>query len=275
MNASGNRWRSGAVGYSSAELKACCARVYDTDAVAVILGESYHPGGLSLTRRLAQALRLRPGERVAEIASGPGSTAFLLASEFGVDVEGIDLSHKAVAAANVKALNAGLGDHVGFRVGDAERLPLADASVDAVMCECALCTFPDKAAAAAEMARVLKPGGRVGITDVTLDRHRLDPELASLAGWVACIADARPVSDYRSHLEQVGLNVTLVEPHDDALAKMIETIDARLVAFRMTGSPALAGIDIDAVRRTVALAARAVADGVAGYSLLVGCKPAT
>ena len=257
------------------EAKACCAAAYDADAVALILGDSYHPGGLALTRRLATVLALRPGERVADIASGPGTTAFALAGEFGVDVEGIDLRAAAVATANAKALDAGVDGHVVFRVGDAEQLPLADATVDALVCECALCTFPDKAAAAAEMARVLKPGGRVGITDVTLDPHRLDPELGSLAGWVACIADARPVANYCDHLERAGLQVTLTEAHDRALAQMIETIDARLVAYRLIGVPALAGIDVDAVRHKVAVAARAVADGVAGYSLLVAHKPAT
>jgi ubiquinone/menaquinone biosynthesis C-methylase UbiE len=137
---------------------------------------------LALTRRLANALGLRPGERVADVASGPGRTAFLLTAEFGVNVDGIDLGEATVAAANAKAVDAGVDDQVAFQVGDAERLPLPDESVDAVVCECALCTFPDKAAAADEMARVLKPGGRVGITDVTLDPDRLDPELASLAG---------------------------------------------------------------------------------------------
>ena len=259
-------------GRSAEEVKACCAAAYGTDAVALILGASYHPGGLALSRRLANALGLRPGEHVADIASGPGTTAFLLAAEHGVAVHGIDLSDAAVTAANAKAVASGVDDRVVFHVGDAERLPLPDGSVDAIVCECALCTFPDKASAAAEMARVLKPGGRVGITDVTLDPKRLDPELASLAGWVACIADARPVLEYRRHLERAGLHVTLTEAHDHALARMVETIDARLVAYRMINAPALTGIDIDAVRHKVAIAGRAVADGVAGYSLLVAQK---
>ena len=248
---------------------------YQHDAVALILGESYHPGGLALTRRLADSLGLRFGARVADVASGPGATASLLAAEYGVTVDGIDLGPAAVAAANAQGAQAGIGDRVVFRVGDAERLPLDDASVDAVVCECALCTFPDKEAATAEMARVLKPGGRVGITDVTLDLDRLDPELMSLAGWVACIAGARPAADYCRYLERAGLELVLVEAHDDALARMIETIDDRLVAYQMVEAPALAGIDVELVRRKVALAARAVADGIAGYSLLVAHKPAT
>lgn len=257
---------------SAEEVKACCASTYQRDAVALILGESYHPGGLDLTRRLARALGLRPGQRVLDVASGPGTTALLLAAEFGVEVVGVDLGDRAVADATVRAANQGLADRVRFQVGDAERLPLEDASVDAVVCECAFCTFPDKPTAAAEMARVLRPGGKVGITDVALDTRRLHVELSTLAGWVACLADARTVEDYVELLACAGLHVTLHESHDDALARMIELIDARLVAFRMAKLPALAGIDFDLARERTALAAGAVRDGVAGYTLLVAEK---
>ncbi|CAN5127931.1 hypothetical protein BH18ACT4_BH18ACT4_01680 [soil metagenome] len=253
-------------------VKACCARAYQQDAVALILGESYHPGGLALTRRLGRVLALRPGERVLDVASGPGATAHLLASDFGVEVDGVDLGEQSVTAANARAATEGLDAQVRFRVGDAERLPFADATFDAVVCECAFCTFPDKATAAAEMARVLKPGGRLGITDVALDPDRLDPELQTLAAWVACLADARPVTEYVDLLGRAGLRVTFEESHDDALATMIEQIDARLVAFSMAKLPALAGVDVDLARSRTALAARAVADGVAGYVLLVAEK---
>ena len=253
-------------------IKSCCAAAYQRDAVALILGESYHPGGLDLTRRLGRSLGLESGDRVLDVASGPGSTALLLAEEFGAAVEGVDLGEQSVANANALSAQRGLADRVRFRVGDAERLPLDDASVDAVVCECAFCTFPDKATAAAEMARVLRPGGRVGITDVVVDRGRLDAELQTLAGWVACLADARPVEEYTELLAGAGLRVTYRESHDEALARMIEQIDARLIAFRMARVPGLEGIDFDVARERTALAARAVQDGVAGYSLLVAEK---
>ncbi|MDP9386980.1 MAG: methyltransferase domain-containing protein [Actinomycetota bacterium] len=254
------------------QVKVCCSTAYQRDAVALILGESYHPGGLDLTRRLARAIGLRAGERVLDVASGPGATAFLLAAEFGAHVEGVDLGEQSVATANARAAAEGLSDRVRFTVGDAERLPLDDESVDAVVCECAFCTFPDKATAAAEMARVLKPGGRIGITDVALDPNRLHDELKTLAGWVACLADARPVEEYADLLGTAGLRVTLTEAHDDALARMIEQIDARLVAFRLAKVPALEGIDFDTARSRTALAAQAVRDGIAGYTLLVAEK---
>jgi len=253
-------------------VKLCCARSYQQDAVALILGDSYHPGGLELTRRLGRSLNLRRGELVLDVASGPGTTAFLLAADFGVNVEGVDLGDQAVAKANARSAAEGMDEQVHFSVGDAERLPLEDASVDAIVCECAFCTFPDKPTAAAEMARVLRQGGRLGITDVVLDPSRLHDELKTLAGWVACLADARPLDEYAELLAAAGLRVTLTESHDAALAKMIDQIDARLMAFRMTAAPALAGVDFDVARQRTALAAEAVREGIAGYALLVAEK---
>ncbi|MGH3425605.1 MAG: class I SAM-dependent methyltransferase, partial [Nocardioidaceae bacterium] len=130
-----------------ADVKACCAAAYDSDLVALLLGDAYHPGGAALTRRLADRLRLRPGERVLDVASGPGATALLLAAEYDVTVEGIDLGAGSVERARAAADGAGLGHRACFRVGDAERLPVDAGSVDAAVCECALCTFPDKPAA--------------------------------------------------------------------------------------------------------------------------------
>ena len=81
----------------------------------------------------------------------------------------MDLSAANVALGSSAAAARGLAEQVRFHHGDAEELPLPDGCFDAVICECALCVFPDKATAAAEMARVLRPGGRLGLTDITAD----------------------------------------------------------------------------------------------------------
>ncbi len=255
--------------------KACCAAAYESDIVRTVLGDSYHPGGLALTRRLGATLALARGQRVLDLASGPGTSAVLLADNYGIAVDGVDLGARSVARARDAAAEAGLAARVRFTVGDAERIPFADGSFDAVVSECAFCTFPDKASAAREMARVLRPGGRLGITDVTVDPERLPPELTSLAARVACIADARPVEEYSRILADAGFRTVAVERHDDALATMVEQVESRLVVLRLTAarSPALAEVDWEAALRMTRLAARAVADGVAGYALLVAEKP--
>jgi arsenite methyltransferase len=261
---------------ASEEIKSCCATAYGRDAVALVLGASYHPGGLALTRRLADALGLRPGQRVADIASGPGTTACALATEYDVTVDGVELSEAGVERARQTAEQAGLSGRVQFHLGDAERLPLPDQAFDALVCECAFCTFPDKAAAAAEFARVLRPGGRVGITDVTVAETGLPDELTTLTAWVACIADARPVREYTEILAGAGLRTLRAETHDDAIARMIDQIDARLAVLRMTAADRLtaAGVDTDTVLHYSALAKKAVADGLLGYALLVAEKEA-
>ena len=253
------------------QVKSCCAAAYGRDAVALVLGESYHPGGLALTRRLAGALGLRPGHAVADIAAGPGATARLLAAEYGVTVDGVDLGQATVQRARAATEDPA----VRFHLGDAERLPLPGDSFDALVCECAFCTFPDKATAAAEFARVLRPGGRIGITDVTVAETGLPPRLTTLSAWLACIADARPLRQYTEILAGAGLRQVHTERHDEAIARMIDHIEARLRVLRMTAVDRLteAGVDVDAVLRHTALARQAVADGLVGYALLIAEKP--
>ncbi len=257
------------------EVKACCAASYGDDAVALLLGESYHPGGLALTRRLADLLHLRAGQRVIDVAAGPGATTRLLAAEFGVTVDAVDLGVSTVEKARARTQAAGLASSVRHHAGDAERIPLPGNVFDAALCECAFCTFPDKATAAAEFARVLRPGGRVGITDVTIAEKGLPEELTTVAAWVACIADARPLAEYSAILAGAGLRTVHTERHDAAIARMIDEIDARLRMVGMTAPARLAdaGVDVAAVHRYAALARRAVADGLIGYVLLVAEKP--
>jgi SAM-dependent methyltransferase len=142
----------------AAEFTSCCAATYSSDLVALLLGDSYHPGGLALTRRLADRLALAPGEQVLDVAAGRGTSALMLAREFAVTVDGVDLSAANMALATGAARAAGVAD-AAFFVGDGAALPFPDGLFDAVVCECALCTFTDKPAAAAEFARVLRPGG--------------------------------------------------------------------------------------------------------------------
>ncbi|WP_019810811.1 class I SAM-dependent methyltransferase [Saccharomonospora halophila] len=259
----------------STEIKNCCAAAYGNDAVALLLGESYHPGGQTLTERLADALDLRAGQQVVDVAAGPGATARLLATRYEVQVDGVELKETTVATAQETTASAGLAQTVRFHTGDAERIPLPDAEFDAVVCECAFCTFPDKTTAAAEFARVLRPGGRVGITDITVHARGLPAELSGLAGWVACIADARPLDDYLAILEAAGLRTSHTQHHDEVLRSMIDMIEARLKVLRMATPDRLtaAGIDVDAVLTYTRLAADAAANGTLGYALITAEKP--
>jgi SAM-dependent methyltransferase len=264
-------YHAGAAGDHDAA-KMCCADVYGIDLVGLLLGDSYHPGGVELTRRLAAALHLEPGQQVLDIGSGLGTTALVVAADHDVDVLGIDLGPTQVTKATARATAAGLAGRVHFRVGDAEQLPLPDGAFDAVLSECAFCTFPDKPTAACEAARVLRPGGRLGLTDVWLNPASLDPELAGLAGRIACIADARPMQDTRTLLDNAGLRVDEIERDDDALATTVELIRNRLRALRLLDLPILRNVDL---RRAITISAKVshvIDRGDAGYFLLTATK---
>ncbi|MGQ4368934.1 class I SAM-dependent methyltransferase [Streptomyces violaceoruber] len=256
------------------KVKACCADAYSRDVVALLLGDSYHPGGTALTRRLADHLALSPDTRVLDVASGRGTTALLLADAYQARVHGVDYSPANTALARGTAQARGLADRAVFTTGDAEYLPCPDGVFDAVVCECALCTFPGKHRAAAEFARVLAPGGRVGITDVTADRDRLPPELTGLAARIACVADARPLQEYGDILAAAGLRTLTTERHDQALLRMIDQIEARLNLLRITAPARLAdaGVDLSAAPAVLAAAHAAVADDALGYVLLTAAK---
>ncbi|TFE48573.1 methyltransferase domain-containing protein [Streptomyces sp. ICN441] len=261
---------------NSEEIKSCCADAYSRDVVALLLGDSYHPGGTALTRRLADTLGLARDGRVLDVASGRGTTALLLAGVYGVRVDGVDYSAANTALAQGAAQAAGFAERTGFVTGDAENLPYDDGVFDAVVCECALCTFPDKARAAAEFARVLRPGGRVGITDVTAAPDRLPPELRSVGARIACVADARPLTAYAAVLAGAGLRTVTTERHDAAMLRMIDQIEARLNLLRITSPARLAdaGVDPGAAPAVLGAARTAVADGALGYALLTAVKPA-
>ena len=120
----------------------------------------------------------------------------------------------------------------------------------------------------------ISSGGRLGISDVVVDPAGLSEGLRSLTGWVSCLADARPLEVYAELMEQAGLVVTLTEHHDQAIAAMVDQIDARLRVLRMSGAAEKLDIDVALALELVAEARRAIDAGVAGYALLTAEKPA-
>lgn len=258
------------------EVKLCCAAAYQSDWARLLLGDAFHPGGLALTRRMAEALDLRPGMRVLDVASGAGTSAVFLARTFGCQVLGVDYGAESVRAAREATKAAGVAHLARFEQGDAERLPVPDGSFDAVICECAFCTFPDKSTAAVELARVLRPGGRVGLSDLTRQVEVIPTELRGLLAWIACIADAQPVDDYVRYLTEAGLHVTTVERQDDALAELVHDIRGKLLGAELLLKLRridLPGADFAQARTLARAAADAVRTHQFGYALLLAEKP--
>lgn len=149
-------------------------------------------------------LGLAPGQNVLDLGSGPGLDAIEAARRVlpGGSVIGVEMTGPMIAAAerNAKALGV---DNVEFRAGDAEHLPVADATIDHVISNCVVNLVPDKKKVFSEIYRVLKPGGSFSITDLVSEN--LPPEiLASAASLCACIGGAPSEKAYLEAISSAG-----------------------------------------------------------------------
>ena len=257
-----------------ATVKQCCATFYGSDTARFLLGDSFHPGGTQLTHELAQRMQLGPHSRVLDVASGRGTTALYLAETFGCHVVGVDLSPENLSIAQAAAAERGLTERASFLLGDAEALPLADRSFSAIVCECAFCTFPDKARAAGEFSRVLEPGGKLGLTDLTkaADTPR---ELAGLLAWIACIGDAQPAERYVEWLRAAGFATETPLDRSACLREMVQQVSGKLLlAELMTGLRRLdlPGFDPIQAKQFLAAASQALSHRELGYVLLIATR---
>lgn len=248
------------------DLKACCADVYAHPAVRWLLGGELHPGGAATTRRALELIEAGPGDRLLDVASGDGASALLAARELGCEVIGVDYGAAAVDGAAEAARREAPGAAIDFVRGDAEALPVGDDSFDAILCECSLCTFPDKDSAAAEFARVLRPGGRIAISDVTAERERLPAELLGGMATIACVGEALSSDGYLDLLRDAGFERFAEENRDGAAEAIALRVEDRLRGARLLGIERL-GLRIDEAIDLIGRARAAIAAGAVGYSI--------
>ena len=151
-------------------------------------------------------LDLKPGETVLDLGSGPGLDCFLAAEKVGPTgrVIGVDMTPAMLERARANATKGGYAN-VEFREGRLESLPLGDASVDAVTSNCVVNLVPDKAAVFRQVARVLKPGGRLVISDIVLDGRLPEVLAKDIYAYVGCVSGAVDRREYFGLLEAAGL----------------------------------------------------------------------
>ena len=156
---------------------------------------------------------LREGETVLDLGSGGGIDVLLSARRVGPTGRaiGVDMTDEMLDLARRNAAEAG-AENVEFRKGTIEALPLDDASVDVVISNCVINLASDKQAVFAEIARVLRPGGRVGVSDVVADDLLTAEERAKRGSYVGCIAGALSFREMRDGLRAVGLDEVEVVP---------------------------------------------------------------
>ncbi len=190
---------------------------------------------------------LQPGEIVLDLGSGAGFDAFLAARAVAPEgrVIGVDMTDEMLAKADANARRAGVGN-VEFRKGYIEALPVEDASVDVVISNCVINLVPDKQAVYGEVARVLRPGGRMVISDVVLDAPLPEVIAADVAALTGCVAGAALRHQYLATVAAAGL--VDIEVVSD---KGFGTVALTMVPESMLQQATAAGIDVARVAETV------------------------
>lgn len=313
-------------------LKCDCAAAWSHPGVRILLGDALRPGGVELTRWLLDRAGARPGQRVLDVGCGAGATLVELRRR-GLTAVGVDYSTALVGEAATAVTDAvgvpgadGAADPTAARrdrgadpgasrdgatgprggsgrlaapaaaalVGDAERLPFAAAVFDGATVECVLSALPDPAAAVAELRRVLRPGGWLVCSDVTVDGALPEP-LATLVGWIACAAGALPADGYVRLLTDTGFEVEVSSDRSADLAALLRQARRRLALLQaaaavglLPGPPAELGPAVaalgtdptgdpatdvtaltDLAQGVLGQALEAVADGRLGYQAVV------
>jgi SAM-dependent methyltransferase len=188
--------------------------------------------------------RLAPCETVLDLGSGAGFDCFLMGPKVGANgrVIGVDMTHEmlARARANLPLYRERTGlDNIEFRLGEIEHLPVADASVDCVISNCVLNLSPDKAQVWREIARVLKPGGRVAISDIVLLRPLPQALAHDIEALVGCVAGAVLAEEVVDQARAAGLVAVRIEPQPNYIAAMEHAGDplhARIAAALPAGA---------------------------------------
>ncbi len=172
--------------------------------------------GLSCGNPTATA-HLRPGEVVVDLGSGGGLDVFLASKLVGPQGRaiGIDMTPEMIERSRANAHSGGY-QNVEFYQSTIDQIPLPDASVDCVVSNCVINLAPNKPAVFREIARVLKPGGRVAISDIALKQELPEAVAQSVAAYVGCIAGALLIEDYRAQLLAAGFaHVEIVDSGAD------------------------------------------------------------
>ena len=192
--------------------------------------------GLGCGAPLATA-QVQAGETVLDLGSGAGFDAFIAARVVGPEgrVIGVDMTPEMIAQARENATKAGV-DNIEFRQGFIEDMPVEDGTVDVLISNCVINLSPDKPAVFREAFRVLKPGGRVAVSDIVLTEALPAAVAENMAAYVGCVAGASLLDDYLGYLREAGfVDITVAESRQ-AVESLPEDDPVVLSVLEGTGS---------------------------------------
>lgn len=201
----------------------CCstAKLSSADDIAAMLGYSAEeitaePAGVNMGLGCGNPkaiASLKPGETVLDLGSGAGFDCFLAARAVGENgrVIGVDMTPEMVSKARQKAAEAGFAN-IEFRLGEIEHLPVLDSSVDVVISNCVINLSPEKQKVFDEVFRVLRPGGRLAVSDIVALSELPEDIRHDLAMYVGCIAGASLITEVEDMLKKAGFTEIKIKP---------------------------------------------------------------
>lgn len=171
------------------------------------------------------------GETVLDLGSGAGIDCFLAARATGEQgqVIGVDMTPEMIAKARSNAEKAGVGN-VEFRLGEIENLPVADSSIDVIISNCVINLSPEKRRVYAEAFRVLKPGGRIAVSDIVLTAALPEELHNDLSLYTGCMAGASSLPDIEGHLADAGFADIRISAKDESRAFIREWVPGSTIA---------------------------------------------
>jgi arsenite methyltransferase len=251
---------------AATETASVTSRFYSTEELAG-LPDTVTDASLGCGNPIAIS-ELQPGETVLDLGSGGGIDCLLAARQVGPQgkVIGLDMTPDMIKLARRNAKKVGAAN-VDFRYGEMENIPLPDASVDVVISNCVINLSPDKDAVFREAHRVLRPGGRMNVSDVVLQGELPQAVRDKLDAWAGCVAGALEESDYLDKIRAAGFEEVEVLSRDYATAEQVaESEEVQILAVRRDGQE-VEGKEAQALLAEAGISAAEIAPKVASIKV--------
>jgi arsenite methyltransferase len=204
----------------------CCSAFYEQDWVRQLAGDSFHPGGEELTRRAIAAMGLPRGAALADLGCGTGTSALVLAAEGNLRISAVDLSASNIERAT-RRMNAA-GATVRFHQADAHQLPFSDQEMDGILAECSFSLFARQRAVLDEIRRVLRPGGKLAVTDMAVNGELPGDISAVIAPWT-CLAETRDRESWTNLFTEAGFSIQAFDDESAGLTGLVGKLKRKLL----------------------------------------------